>query len=432
VDNVTLKTKAGCMGKFNELMRVGEHKDRHGVVYNITKDVLNKIVETFTPSKPPALLVGHPDAAVVPSLGIVDALKVVGDKLLFSAKGEPEFEALVGKGKFPGVSAGLTTDLSRLDHVAMLSAQRPAIDGLKPIAEFSALPEAETVSLYVPECAEFAMTPDWWIASRLKEAGGLFRGIKNYLIEIAGADKAEALIPEYAITRLQEDPPVPETEAEFAVGDDGNRPATLPKGYDFFYGGVKPKEPSNSDTDAAADTVDYEAKYNEMLPQFENAVKTIATIEKANADVVAKNIALVERVEALEKQARLAEFGAWCEERIAEGRMVPDEKAFGVEMLESATHMDKAEFSINPSTDKSQSKVEQYKKGIMARPCRKLTEGLDGAQFASGGRTVNSAEFGEMIRAYMAEQEGKGKRVSTADAATHVLSRERLNVVSAI
>jgi hypothetical protein len=58
----------------------------------------------------------------------------------------------------------------------------------------------------------------------------------------------------------------------------------------------------------------------------------------------------------------------------------------------------------------------------------KLTEPLDGAQFAAGGKAVDLPEFGRMIREYMADVEAKGGRVSTADAAAAVIRRDGLRV----
>jgi hypothetical protein len=392
------------MGKFLELMRVGTFKDRHGKSYDITQSVLNKIAETFTPSKPPALLVGHPDTAKPPTFGIVDALKVAGDKLLFRpAKYAAEFAKMVGEGKFPGVSAGLTADLSMLDHVALLSAQKPAIDGLTPIAEFSALPEGETVSIDVtetaaPGLAEFASTPDWWITNRIKEIAGLFRGLKNNLIESIGAEKADALLPEYAITRLQEDPPEPEPANE-AVGF--SLPEKLP-----------PVDPA-----AALDTVNYEARYNELLPQFENAVKTVATINETNKRLTAENASLAKKNEALEKHNRLVEFEAWVEKRITEGRVLPDEKTAIVERMERLCQLNGAEFSSDPETNPYA--LDRYKKEIMDRPRRKLTETIAPPQFSNGCGSDDAA-FKRMVHNYEDEMKAKGTPVNFFDAVDHV------------
>ena len=390
------------MGKFHELMRVGTFKDRHGVSYDITKDVLNKIAETFTPSKAPALLVGHPDSATAPSFGVVDALKVVGDKLLFRpAKAVAEFVSLVNKGGFPSVSAGLTSDLSTLNHVAFLSAQKPAIDGLAPIAEFSAQPEGETVSIDVTETAspwlaEFASTPDWWTSSRFKDIGGALRGMKNNMIETVGAEKADAVIPEYVITRLMEDPPVEEAGGDFS--------APPAKRY-------VPGEEAN-------DTIDYEAEYNNMLPQFQNAVKTVGTIDETNKRLLADNRSLKVKLDAAEKHIRRVEFEQWVEGRITEGRVLPDEKVLIVDRMEAIFQGNGAEFSADPEKDPYP--IDIYKRQIMDRPKRKLMEPMPPAQFSSGGVELDAWEVGKRAQRYQDEMKAKGTTVNVFDALAHV------------
>jgi hypothetical protein len=407
------------MGKFLELMRVGKFKDRHGKEYDITQGVIDKIAAGFTPSKPPALTVGHPDAAKPPLFGVVDALKVAGDKLLFRpAKFAAEFAALVSKGMFPGVSAGLTADLSRLDHVALLSAQKPAIDGLEPVAEFSALPAGETVSIDVtefaaPGLAEFsaAEAPGWWVASRLQEAAGLFRGLKNYLIEAAGSEKAETLIPEWAISRLQDEPPEPETAGEdagFSSAPDSSEGSLSEAGT------TRRKIPGGD----ALDTVDYEARYNELLPQFENAVKTVAAINETNKRLAAENMGLAKKAEALEKSNRLAEFEAWVEGRIAEGRVLPDEKTAIVERMESLCRLSGAEFSKEVGGDTTP--LNCYRAELMNRPRRKLTEPIAPPQFASAAGGSDNASFKKMVHNYEDEMKAKGTPVNYFDAVDHV------------
>jgi hypothetical protein len=395
-------------------MRTGEFRDRHGVAYRITRDVLNKLAETFTPSKPPALLIGHPDRASVPSFGVVEALKAVGDKLLFRpGKVLPEFMALVNKGGFPGVSAGLSKDLSRLDHVAFLSAQNPAIDGLEPVAEFAAMTDEDTVSLDVTEpagagLAEFGSVPDWWVSSRLKAAGALFRALKNRMIEQDGVEAAEALISESSLALLMDDPPVEEPVLFSAEAG------------------------SESPTGAAIErsrNEDYKAKYEELLPQFENAVKTVATIDGTNKRLLSENAALTKKVEALEKHSRLVEFGAWLEERIAEGRVLPDEKVYLVERMEHEFQLNGAEFSKDP--EKLPYALDLFKQKLMSRPRRKLTEALDGAQFAAGS-ALDGAELGRLIRAYIDEQAARGVSVRPSDAVSHVMKRDGLNAVPAV
>jgi hypothetical protein len=402
------------MGKFFELMRTGVFTDRHGGKYDITKKVLERLASTFDASKPPHITIGHPDTEKAPSLGIVEALKVVGDKLLFKpAKFLPEFAALVAQGVFPGRSAGLTRDLTRLDHVAFLSAQQPAIDGLAPIAEFSARPADEVSSLDVTDCtagwlAEFG-APSWWLGGRMQAVAQLFRGVKNKMIEADGAEAAEAALPESALTRLLEEPP------EESIDIDS--PA-------FSMGPIN--EPPDGSYEVPAY---YRAKHAALLAEFEAATKTISTMDAANQKLASDNAVLVRKVAELERAARLTEFGAWVEERIAEGRagVLPDRKAEMVDCMEKLFQLNGAEFSRDPV--EFPYAIDIYKKDIMNRPLLKLTAPLDAAEFAAGGRAVESVEFGRLIREYVAAEAVKGVRVTTAEAAALVIKRDGLRVV---
>jgi hypothetical protein len=206
-------------------MRVGSWKDRHGGIYEISKNVIDNIAKNFNAADPPRITVGHPDPGVkAPVFGVVDKLKVIGDKLYFApAKFCAEFAALVRRGGFPGVSAGLSRDLSRLDHVALLSAQKPAIDGLAPIAEFSSPVEPEASSIDVtetaaPDLAEFGADEDW-VMWKLRNISDAFRAVKNFIIEKSTVEAADRLIPEYLLDDIKRDPPEPAAadEPEFSV-----------------------------------------------------------------------------------------------------------------------------------------------------------------------------------------------------------------------
>jgi hypothetical protein len=258
--------------------------------------------------------------------------------------------------------------------------------------------------------AEFASAPDWWVSSRLKAAGALFRALKNKFIEQDGVDAAEALISESSIALLMDDPSVEESLSVAFSAEAG----------------------SESPTGAAIErsrNEDYKSKYEELLPQFENAVKTITAIDGANKRLSSENAALTKKVDALEKHSRHVEFGAWLEERIAEGRVLPDEKEYLVERMEHEFQLNGAEFSENPK--KYPYALDHFKRKLMCRPRRKLTEALDGAQFAAGS-AVDGAELGRLIRAYIDEEAAKGVSVRPSDAASHVMKRDGLNVVPVV
>ena len=393
-------------------MRTGIFRCRRGDNYDITPSVLEKIAQTFDPKNPPHILVGHPDTSTAPSFGIVDALKVVGDKLFFRpARYCAEFAALVRRGGFPGVSAGVTRDLTRLDHVALLSAQKPAIDGLEPIAEFSA---SADMSSYIDitetaagGLAEFGIDENW-LKYRLRDIADIFRNVKNFIIERSGAEEADRIISEYALDSLNEEPPSPETAAEFSASRE-------------FIDNIMNKETgavgSPADTPPPAD--DDQTKYNELQSKYDAAQAAAAGFAATIQKRTEENAVLSERVAELEKQIRLAEFSSWIEERIAEGRVLPDEKQDRVNMMETILLNTGAEFSADPV--KHPKSLDVYKRDIMARPQRTLTKPMSAPEFASVAHVRSDPwTIGKRARDYMDEMTAKGVNVSIEDACEHV------------
>lgn len=369
------------MSKFLPLMRTGNFKDRHGVDRSITKEVLDKIAKAFNPQKPPVITVGHPDKAKAPVFGVVEALRVVGDKLFFKpAKFCAEFAALVRKGMFPDVSAGLNRNMDGLNHVALLSAQAPAITGLEPIAEFSAPEDDEGVALDVTDCsdklAEFG-APAYWVENRLEKVADCLRGIKNYIIEEEGVETADKMIPEYCLEMLHDDAPI-ETIEDL---------------------------PSKNDGEDETDVAEFSKK--------------LETLDAENKKLMLENAEL-------KAAQRKAEFAAWVEERIAEGRVVPDEKAEMVENLENLFILGGAEFSKNPEV--TPNAVDILKRDIMKRPTRDLTTPTKPPEFAASKNWAATPEMagkfaGVAARKYMDEMAAKGITVAPWDAVNHVMQK---------
>jgi len=390
-------------------MRVGIFKDRHGANYDITQNVLDALARTFNPSKPPHLLVGHPDGKNAPSFGIVEALKVVGDKLLFKpGKVCAEFAALVRRGGFPSVSAGLTHDLSRLDHVAFLSAQKPAIDGFAPIAEFSASPDNPTDALDVTDpaaegMAEFASIPDWWVTDRIKSIANLLRGVKNDIIERKGAEAADALLPESSITFLQADPPVEEeTTPEFTASIEDKALAS---------NAINETDGNVSDAD----------KYNDLLPKYKAAQDSLAEMTAAVQKSTTENDMLKDEIDVLKKKIRLAEFAEFVEGCIADGRVLPDQKQRIVDNMETLfNNPPPVEFS---NGEKPSSALSVYKVDLM---CRARVAPKEGAmpprpEFAAQAAGCNDPYvLGKKARDYQDEMAAKGVRINHIDALEHV------------
>lgn len=389
------------MPKWLPLMRTGEFTDRHGKSYTITGKILDRIAANFSADSPAHLVVGHPDKPSVPSFGIVDKLKIVGDKLFFRpAKVVREFAALVAKGGFPAVSAGLDKSLSQLDHIAFLSGQRPAIDGLEPICEFEAAGDvAATVSLDVSDYllankAEFAA--DSWVGWRLQDVGTLFRKIRDYFIEKDGVEAADRIIPSYTIDSIASDPP--ESIAE------------------------------NTQFSKQGGSMDFEKKYE--AEQEKNAELTTKLAEfstQAQSDkdkidaLTAENETLKTTVAGLTDKQTKAEFEAYAEKLVGEKKLLPAEKEQTVTTLLT---MHKASQAAEFCAEGATSPLDLYKKEIEARK----VSIPDGGHTAKGGPEFSADDdpnaIGEAAGRYIDEQAAKGVAVSAREAVRHVTEKK--------
>jgi len=186
-----------------EIFKAGTHTDSAGRTWTFGAADLDRIVAGYDPAVHEApLVVGHPrDNA--PAYGWVGGLKRAGDTLLAKFTGvAPEFEDLVRQGRFKKRSICLGKD-GLLRHVGFLGAVPPAVKGLKDLA-FRADDAAVTI--------EFADNQPWiW-----RSIAGIFRRLREMLIEQGGTEKADAVIPEYAIQDIEEAAKQPETPPEAA------------------------------------------------------------------------------------------------------------------------------------------------------------------------------------------------------------------------
>lgn len=387
------------MAKWHQLIKTGKYKDRHGTEHLITGEILDRVVANYDPDKPAHIIVGHPDKKVVPSFGLVEKLKRVGDVLFFKpGKVVAEFATLVRKGAFPDVSAGFDQGFNSLNHVALLSAQSPACPGLEPLCEFSApgsndgkesVVSVDIVEVFGKDLPQFAMSSEEWLVWRTKDIGRVLRNLKNYLIEKESQEKADELMSEWLLESLTQDPP--EYKPEFSTEENG-------------------------------DTTDFEQEYKTLLPRFESASARLAefttqvsTLSTANTQLKDENAALQVKLQKLETDARLAEFSAFVETLIGEGRVLPDQKQFEVEQLELMHQATPPEFS---SGSGEKSPVDKYKASLQVRPVIVPAGEVKTPEFSAGA--ADAVSVGKRARAYIDEQAEKGITVSTVEAVRHV------------
>lgn len=193
------------------IFRVGSHTAMQGQTINFCEADLAASAAAYDPAKHEApIVVGHP-AADAPAFGWVESLAAAaGDLTAMPRQVDPAFAEAVVAGRYKKVSASFYSPDSPhnpvpgvyyLRHVGFLGAQPPAVKGLAPV-QF-ADDGAGCVSF------EFSESD---VASILRRMAGLFRGLRDYFVDKEGLEKADDIIPPWAMDWLQEDAAVAESK----------------------------------------------------------------------------------------------------------------------------------------------------------------------------------------------------------------------------
>ena len=363
------------------LLKTGTFTDRHGTTHTFTRDDLRGIADRYDPSAREAhLVVGHPDRNRVPSFGVVDKLKAVGDVLFFRPrKVAAEFAALVRQGKFPRVSIGLDRHPGGvLDHVAFLSAQDAAVPGLGNITslEFSS-PVADT-------CLALDITDVASAEPVEMSSGGLG--------EFAARLYRELFLDVTPIDRMQG------TESFEAP-----QFSRLPRKGDMEY----------------KDLFEQEREKNLALEgEKVELSKSVTTLTGERDTLKGENEQLKAKVAELEDGQVRVEMSAYVEKLIDDRKVLPDRKDSVVKRL-----MQLRELSAKPefSAGDKKSPLDEYKEELEAGPAVAPAQGEDrrkGPEFSAGGESA--AEIGRKARELIAESRAKGVELSASEAVARV------------
>ena len=181
-----------------QIFKRGKHTASDGTSLSFSEDDLQGMVTSYNPELHEApLVVGHPKDNL-PAYGWVNSLSY-SDGILNAdpRQVDPEFAELVNSGKFKKISASFYTPDSPnnpvpgkyyLRHVGFLGAQPPAVKGLKS-ASFSDSEKG---------IVEFVDWGDMQNAS-------LWRRMRDFFIAQFGLDTADNIIPDYAVSSLEQD-----------------------------------------------------------------------------------------------------------------------------------------------------------------------------------------------------------------------------------
>jgi hypothetical protein len=192
--------------------RPGRHTAMSGQEIEFSEADLAAAAAAYDPAKYQApIVVGHP-AIDAPAYGWVKAIAAdAGELYAEPDQVEAQFAEMVREGRYKKVSAAWYTPQHPnnpapgayyLKHLGFLGAAAPAVPGLKPVA-FAA--EADDLVI------EFAAPADGWTVR------GLFRRLRDWLIQDRGLETADQVIPEYAIESIEQPDAAAEVQPMFTA-----------------------------------------------------------------------------------------------------------------------------------------------------------------------------------------------------------------------
>jgi len=372
-----------------EIFRSGKHTAASGATVSFTEDDLRASIAAYDPAIHEApIVVGHPKDNA-PAYGWVKSLAFGegGAMTAEPAQVDEAFAEMVASGRFKKRSASFYTPDSPsnpkpgvfyLRHVGFLGAQPPAVKGLKEVA-FS---EADGV-------VEFADST--YVASLMARFA---RGLRDWLIADKGLEAANAAVPDYLVSSLE---------------DEARKPA------------------DSADPMAAATPSFKESSTMTITKEQFDAEK--ARADKAEADLkAAREAAERQSTDFAERERAIAEREAAAARRdvearvdalIADGRVLPAQKKAAVDFALSLADSD-ATFDFGEG-DKA-TKVTQrahYFATLAAGP--KLVEyGEKAAPEKSGAADLTAQQIAEKAVAFQESERAAGRRITTTEAVAAV------------
>lgn len=188
-----------------QIFKAGEHTPTQGSAISFAPADLIASANAYDINLHEApLVIGHPSHDA-PAYGWVRELSFDGEDLALNIVPDqinPDFAEMHKAGSFkkrsasfyhPSASNNPVPGVYYLKHVGFLGATPPAIKGLKS-AEFTENEEGIVT-------VEFGESENRWAFSSINQ---LFRNLRDFLIEKHGRDEANNLIPEYAISEIEE------------------------------------------------------------------------------------------------------------------------------------------------------------------------------------------------------------------------------------
>ena len=368
------------------IFRPGKHTSAGGVTLDFTEDHLKQAVAAYDPELHEApIVVGHPQDNH-PAYGLIGKMEYTEESGVdaIPEQVDPAFSELVTSGRFKKVSASWYTPDSPanpkpgsyyLRHVGFLGAQPPAIKGLKAVA----FNEAEE------GVVEFS---DAWDT---QNTAGIFRRLREFIIDKFSKEEADNIIPDYAITDLENS-----ARRQF-------------------------EDPEASDAEVA---------YNEAPPQpdeenpmeLEQLKAENATLKTQLEELTSKVESFSEREQAIAqreaeiKHSKLVEF---VEGAIKAGKVAPAEKDNLIAFMESLDDSKTVDFSEGDNKQQINA-LEAFQKLISGQPPKVEFGERTAADHQE--QDLTPEVLSDRAVAYRKAQAEKGKSISFTEAVAAVES----------
>jgi hypothetical protein len=381
--------------KHLHIFRTGIHQPMQGGALEFREADLAATAAAYDPALGEApLVVGHPKTDA-PAYGWVRALRAEGGDLVAEPhQVEPAFAEMVAAGRFKKISASFYTPnhpsnpkpgAFYLKHVGFLGAAAPAVKGLRDVA--FAADEADVITL---EFAADGAVSGWRLSWLLADVGGLFRGIRDWMVAKEGMEAAEKLLPAQTVQRMTDEAARMQGEADAA------RAAAIP--------------PPAFAEDQKQETVTVPTEKTDDADR-------IAALEARERDLQAREAAFAEA----DAARRAAEMAAFTEKLVTEARIpqgvVPRILAFAASLPVAG----EISFTEGDATVK-EAPLDAFRAVLSALPAR-----VEFREVAPAGQVEFAADDPVAIRdaglAYQAERAAAGQNVSMAAAVEHVTNR---------
>lgn len=378
------------------IFRAGIHSPMGGGALEFREADLAATAAAYDPALAEApLVVGHP-VTDAPAYGWVQALRADGGDLVAEPhQVEPAFAEMVQAGRFKKISASFYTPnhpanprpgAFYLKHVGFLGAAAPAVKGLRGVS--FAADDADVVTLEF--AADGAGVSPWRMSWLLADVGGLFRGIRDWIVSKEGLETAEKMLPAQTVQRMTDEAARMQGEA------DGRAAAQVPP-------------PAFAED---------KQKETEIVPtEKPDDVGRIAALEARERDLQAREAAFAEA----EAQRRHAEMLAFTERLVAEARIpqgvVPRILAFAASLPVAG----EVSFTEGDATVK-EAPLDALRAMLSALPAR-----VEFRELAQSGQVEFAADdpvaIAAAAQAHQAERAALGETVSMAAAVEHVTNR---------